>query len=199
MAVPAGYTRVVTSGGLPGSERWSVGFYLPNGTGTAQDLAETLANSSSAYRTALNAIANINRPQVTFTRITTYRYTGGGSASEVGSAPITGLAGGSTDQAHPNQTALVTTLRTAIQTGRGRGRLYWPALALRVGDDGLVAVAGIQPVVNAMSTFLIASGAVVVSTAAGAAHPITRVDADRQLDTMNSRRRQLPTDRVVGA
>lgn len=200
VAIPSGVDRIVVSGNLPGGEKWSCSFYQQSGSsGTAQDTATTMANSSSTFFTNVIAkLTPINPSTVSFLRIDVYRYTGGNAASDKGSASISGT-NGTSSFLNPNQTCFVSTLRTASPTRRGRGRIFWPALGASMGANGLFVPTPLQSLLNGLKAYLVGSGAgFVVSSADSQKRAITSIDADLVPDSQNGRRRSLSAARITG-
>lgn len=198
--IPAGVDRIVLSGAMPGGEKWSAGFYQRSGeSGTAADTADTMANGASQFFPVVSALRAMNPVQVTISTLTVYRYTGGAGASDTGVASV-GASGNGTGANHPNQTAFVTTFRSATPTRSGRGRAYWPALIVPLASTGLAVPATLQALLNAFANYnqLSDNGLKVVSTTQGVVRDVVRIDADLVLDSMNSRRRSLSPTRIVG-
>lgn len=202
MGIPAGVLKVVLSGRMPGAEVWACGlwFAIPSQSESAQVAAEHIADGTTSAFGSLTAwLASNNPVQWNLNRVQVYKYTGGGAASDVGSASLS-LPGTGTLE-HPNQTCLVSTLRSAQAGGSGRGRTFWPALSVPIQSDALVTTAVAQSLADAVAELMTGSASTgrVVSTTRTAAYPVTRVDVDRVCDSQQGRRRKLPDARVVGS
>ncbi len=195
MGFPGNVNRYVLSGGLPGGERWSVGFYgMPTLEGTAQDLADGWNTSGGFKRGAVDGIMGQNPAGVTLTRVQVYIYGSGRNIIDQGDATYTFTGTSPLTYQHPNQISAVMTLRSSVRSRRGRGRMYIPALRVPVGANGLADAGAINNLVQPIGQLLDSLSAQVVSEAATAAYPVERVDADLILDQQTSRR-----DRLVSA
>lgn len=196
MAFPGNVNRYVISGNLPGGERFAVGFYgevtLP---GTAQALADDFDNAGSLGLALLTAMRALMTSNCSITRIQVYVYGAGRTIVDQGEASLS-LAGTGTGNTLPNQCAVVGTLRTAVNSRRGRGRMYFPAIALGVGADGTATSGPVSALVTALAGAMGFYNAVVVSEAGTTSNPVNRVDADRVIDTQRRRSEGLTTSRI---
>lgn len=201
--VPANLIKVSISGTMAtGATSWSTGFWL-KGSGAPQtdDSADTVlaALTASGVITAMrNGLNSADR----ITTVNTYGYAGGGGASSQGQATVN-LAGADDIIASPKSTCCVVTLRTAVITRSGRGRMFIPGNGYEIDPaTGLFTTGGIQALVDAWESFRSDPPAdttmEVYSRADGVSRLVTRVDADRIPDRQEHRENGLPTTRLVG-
>lgn len=200
MPIPTGVGKWVISGTLPGGEVWQTAYY---------DFGRTIADFSDSNVVSVAATANFtNLHQAAkvlmstsslITALDGYFYNGGTSAAAHGHAPL--LVTGTGASPHPAQISLVTTLRSANTTRRGRGRMYWPAngAAFTVATDLFVSTA-VDALVDALGIWFqtLAAGGVhagVVSQTAGTFAQLTSVDADYVPDTQRRRANKLHSTR----
>jgi hypothetical protein len=197
MAFPGNVNRYVLSGPMAGGERWSAGFYSAPTPGTsAQALADAFPGLGF-YTAFRNAFAALQSSAVGLDRVTVYTYGAGPQATDVGQAALTG-ANSAVTPSTPYQSALVLTLRTAVATRRGRGRMFFPCTRPFISvTDGLAPAAEVGTFVNATGAMLDNLAARVVSEADSTSREVIRVDADRVLDTMRSRRDRLQSSRAT--
>lgn len=134
------YFRLSIGGALPGGEVWSVNPCFDIGVGAAP--APTPSEMSAAVQ-ALRAVAtpapllsllstsaSINRM-----RLEARNFDSGLEA--VGEAAVSPPRNGTGTAAKPYQTSVVMSLRSAYPGGRNRGRLYFPALNVAIGNTDL--------------------------------------------------------------
>ena len=107
---------------------------------------------------------------------------------------------------HAPQVALVATLLTGSKRGlASSGRIYVPSPGAAVGADGRISTSDAAVMQSAVTTLVQSINAienlgdVMVGSrvGTGAARPVTGVVVGRTLDTMRSRRAQLPEQRGV--
>lgn len=187
MPNPGNVTKYVVSGALPSGEVWACGMYgAPLSPTVSMQDAATQVVTSGNFTGLLNAIRAQCNTGTTFTRLTMYRYPAGSAvATDMGSASLN-LAGQSSTFL-PNQTAIVTTLRTAVATGRGRGRCYWPCTGTQFGASALMQSNIAQGIADAMGTWIRSISGVVVSEADSLARPVTSVTVDNRTDVIRAR------------
>jgi hypothetical protein len=192
MPIPSGLTKNVISGTLPGSEVWQTSYWQTGLTAAEADDAHmaTLA-ANSTFIALMNAWKALCASGARATAIDRYYYAGGSGAAAHGHAALN-YGGTATPQAGPNQVAVVTTLRTAVSSRAGRGRMYWPATGVAADQTtGLLANGNIDILVDALAAWFTAlttgQPAVVVSQTQNTSHPITSVDADYRADTQRRR------------
>lgn len=192
MPIPSGVTKNVISGTLPGGEVWQTAYWQTGLTAAEADDAHmaTLA-ANSTFIALMNAWKALCASGARATAIDRYYYAGGSGAAAHGHG-VLNYGGTAATQLSPNQVAVVTTLRTAVSSRAGRGRMYWPA----TGDptdqtSGLLGSAAIDTLVDALAAWFtsLTTGqpAVVVSQTQNTSHPITSVDADYRADTQRRR------------
>ena len=205
MPIPNGVTRVVFSGTLAnGLEKWAFGLWWFRPSGIAFDFStgEPTATSYLAFR---SAFLNVMRPEDSFTDLDSYLYSGG-AATQHTHATVS-HPGTSSAATLPCQCSIAITLRTALATRSGRGRIYVPydgasvSTTTRTGDstkiDTLVdALADYYTNVIAVSVGTIP---VVVSQTLASYNQITSVDADYVIDTQRRRRNKLTSARHSNA
>lgn len=144
-------------------------------------------------------------PTDSFTQLDSYYYAGGTAAAAHGQAPMV-FAGTAPFGIHPTQIAVVATLRTALNTRRGRGRIYLPATGVQMtGTYPLLATSTVNAMLDALALMLTARkldplvAPVVVSQTGSITSPIISVDGDTIADTQRRRRNKLVTSRHVHA
>lgn len=204
MAIPAGVVKVVLSGTMPGGEIWESGFWMSDTGVTSEAEANALAlviegtltasDNSGAVRITAGLLWTA---QTTFTTVTTYVYTGGSAAAFVGEfTRPTPLPGTSGNAPHPNQVALVLSLRTGASGRSQRGRMYLPASGASTEATAQLQRADLVSLVNAWATAFSdinsssAGKVVVVSRVRGAYRQITQLICDSRLDIQRRRANQ---------
>lgn len=149
--------RVSLLGTLPGGEVWSVNpVWGVADFGAPIDFE--LANTIAVACAAVAVPAAITQMWSSSTRLTSVRvearsYAGvlESQAEAAKGSPAVGTAA----QGAPIQTSLVSSLRTAVAGGRGRGRLYWPATGLLIGPVDLrPPAANVTAILAAVKTYL---------------------------------------------
>lgn len=206
MAIPDGVLKLTFSGTFGGGvEQWAFSLWFTGYTGV-NGSAETSFDASQepsgtayeAFRTGfLTYMSSVDH----YTALDAYYYQGG-VATQHGT--MTFDHPGLSNTTGPTQLACVMTLRTALSTRRGRGRIYLPLRAIAVGGNGLMDANGVNANVDRLATYLSAQllggrPGVVVSTTAGNTHPITQVDADLVPDTQRRRVNKLRSSRHASA
>lgn len=102
---------------------------------------------------------------------------------------------------HPLTTALVVSLRTARPRGRAAfGKMYWPAVAISVGQDGVITTGNQATILTAAQTWINAVNsaantmgtglkvAVMSELGEGTSQPVTRVGIGREPDYISRRK-----------
>lgn len=194
MAVPTpAHVRINIIGTLPGNEVFAFGFdslgeagnqttldantaavktYLQGSTGSVLDLKSLLNNLSA------------------FTQVKGYSYGAGATSASFISTQFLNVAGTGTI-IHPNQVALVASLRSVTAGRRSRGRMYLPANGIPLAGQAQVNNAVVTAVATAVKDLLKAQGSaidpVVISRVAQAAYPVRQVVVDSRLDTQRGR------------
>lgn len=203
MAIPDGLVKMVLSGTLAtNTEKWAVslwhqGYTLP-GTGGSLDLAALVADPT--WTAVETAIKNLLTNSDSFTAIDTYYYQGGVAVAH--EHIDRAISGPDAVQPLPCQIACVLTLRTALSTRSGRGRIYLPVRRNGVtAGNGMFPSAGVNAAVDALALYAteITTGGthhlVVVSQTHGSSQPVTSIDCDLVPDTQRRRRNKLVSAR----
>lgn len=129
------------SGGLPGSEVWSITLRTAAATGTDAEALIAAGSAEAAFHTMWEASSSwsaFNPPTVSFLECTCRFISAAGLTVAQGTAPSGATTiGEASAQTAPNQTALVVTTETARPGRTGRGRFYMPFLSpqFAVGTD----------------------------------------------------------------
>lgn len=200
MGIPAGAGKWVISGTLPGGEVWQTAYW-----DTGRTIADfTDANVATVAATAnftamLNAAKVLMSTDSQITALDGYFYNGGTNAAAHGHAAL--AVAGTSAAPHPNQVAFVVTLRSAVTTRRGRGRMYWPATGMTVvSATGLFSTVSTNALVDAIGVWFqtLAAGSIhacVVSQTAGSLQDLTSVDCDYVPDTQRRRTNKMHSTR----
>jgi poly(3-hydroxybutyrate) depolymerase len=194
MALPAQVARVAINGHLAQGEVFTTGYWIFAGaTLNSQAACDALATFIAGDIVANNVGKTVLSTDSAYTDVKVYAYNTGGSAPadfiSDKTCALTGSGGGSL----PLQAAIVVSLRTAVNTARGRGRMYIPAdgatlAAHQLSTPSPATVgaewAGHLSRVNANSDTQTVS---VVSTAGGVVHPVLNVIVDSRIDIQRRR------------
>lgn len=204
--IPDGTTKLTVSGTLAaGKESFACSFYFVGYTeypATGSLLASGL-DSSSPWSTFITAWCACMTTDDVITEYSVYYYSGGVAVSTQNQSVT--HAGTVSTESHPKQIAAVLTLRTALSTRSGRGRVYIPATGVNVSSSsGACNTTQVSTCVDDLALFLSAidSGGVhgvVVSQTMGVANKITQVDCDQVLDTQRRRRNRITSARHIHA
>lgn len=201
------YMRVSLQGSLPGGEVWSVN---PCFQGDFTDAGPTHA-SLQAWATAIavglgsivpSDLKAILSTAASITGVRVNYYGADGKLADYATAqPTTPLSGTGT-LSQPPTTAVALSLYTANQTRQGRGRIFWPALALNLNSStgrlqaattsGLaVAAASMleQLVSNAPSA--LNADLIVHSITGGGSFPVTSIRVGDVPDSQRGRKSAL--------
>lgn len=202
----AQHYRVAISGTLAGgTEDWSTGFWYtdpdqiaPPEPGSLQAWAAAIVaglsvSVNSGVKNALSTSGKI-------TRIDTYWYPDV-TAPAAGAATASADYAGSSTPNLPLQCAVVCSLRTPINTRRGRGRVYWPAVGLTVTAAGKLNLANAPSLqTNFRTMFTEIANAwpetgeldlAVVSKVGDTVTPVTQLRVGDVIDTQRRRRDAL--------
>jgi hypothetical protein len=150
--------RVSLVGAMPNGEEWSVNpvfriggdFGAPVSPTQAQTIATAIA--AVAIPTSLT-VANATSVSFNGARVEARMLNGTleSLAEAIKPTPTFGTGG----NAHPFQTAIVSSLRTGTPGASGRGRLYWPATAIAIQTSTLrPATATITSTLSGVKTLL---------------------------------------------
>lgn len=194
MAFPGNVNRYVVSGTLPGGEAFAFGFYgeATDPSVTMQSLADTIVGNS-LFTAFIAAAKSVLRGS--YTTVRTYRYASGTAAVDSGQANIaSGTGSGGADL--PNPTSLAITLRTAVASRRGRGRVFIPVNGGGMATGtGLFASGTINPIISTFGAWADNLNARVVSERDSTSRPVVRVDADYRPDHVEGRESRLTSPR----
>lgn len=131
-------------------------------------------------------------------------------------APLTAAGGFTAPVRQPPQASVVISLRSDSPGASGRGRLYWPALAValespqgRIGagtrddikDEAITYLRGIQDAIKETYFAPLSAGTVdlaVISKTKGEHHLITRILVGDVVDTQRRRRDRIPENYTQG-
>jgi hypothetical protein len=166
--------------------------------GTAPDDSTISAGIlTTPWTTWFNSLKTLMGNSDSITGLDSYFYQGG-VAVRHGHGSMA-IAGSSALQ-HPKQSCCVMTLRTALATRSGRGRMYLPATGAPMAGTGLMTSATIDAVVDATGAMFSAITdatikVVVLSQKTGITTPVVAVDADYVPDTQRRRRNKLVSSR----
>lgn len=200
MAIPDNLTKCVISGTLAGGkEIWNSAFWISGFTsGTFPSGGFLPGTVPTPWTDWFNAIVNLNAASMTILGVDGYFYQGGVAVKHEHS-DVSYVGVGST--ALPPQSAIVMTLRTALATRSGRGRMYLPITKTTAVDaNGAGSSSLVNTLVDktaALMSFWNVSpnNAVVVSQTNSSSSVITSVDADVIVDTQRRRRNNLTATR----
>lgn len=192
MAVNVATIRFVLSGTLPGGEIFSTGFrtfaigdLLPATLSAALDSVATFLASAAA--------APIRQALVTpfaYTRLDAYGYPANSNAATSQATKSINVVGQGT-QVHPNQVAICATILTGLAGRRHKGRMYFPANGVALGNNGNMATPSPQDLATAVARLLESPNAnaipVVASPTAGTASLVSAVRVDSRPDVIRGR------------
>lgn len=209
MPYPPEVARIVLSGGLPGGEIWTTGFWITNAAPHSQGQATALAQLTMAALTSADASGamrvtaqHLFGNQTTFLKCQAYIYPDGSNkAAYIGEADVPQPYAGPYGDVTPNQIALVLSLRTQLPGRRNRGRMYLPATGLNFNNEGQAGLGTTEPVSAAWATFFTDQNAstegkvVVVSAVGTTATPVSSVQMDTRADVQ---RRRANAEKPVG-
>lgn len=196
---PKGPARLVItfSGTLPGGDVFATSFaeeYLGGPPVTDDDAVAFRDNPPT--QNFLTAMATLMGNTSRITDITLRSYPQPNQvASGVGHAGV-GVAGTGPGFL-PNQCALVLTIRTAVNTARGRGRMYLPCTGARVaGATGRVSDVDREALVTAAAAMFSVGRGGVASVSDSQFRLATRVEVGDVIDTVRARRDALRENRT---
>jgi hypothetical protein len=203
--MPFEVMRVTIQGTALGGESWSINPVYSFGDfdqPTPTQEAMAAAAQAVADVTPGTNLRNILSTALTLTGARLEARMMSGGLAAIGEATRTVPIAGATGPSKPYQTSLVFSLRTALPGGRGRGRLYWPALGATMTSTSLRWEATQQTnVTDEMAQYLEAigiametplghanSGLVVWSRASAARAVVTSISSGDVFDTQRRRR-----------
>lgn len=203
------YVRVSILGRLVNEEVWSINPVFdptgefPGGVNQASLDAATLAIANrsvpSGLRNALSAQGSRVGARVEVRSDVDDSLIGISTQASASASP--GLGG----LTMPPQSAIVTSLRTDVPGGSGRGRIYWPNLAGTLGTDGRMLAANITTFLTDMKAYLtgirtdlatafptIGFDLAIRSRTTSSTPHVTRLQVGNVVDTQRRRRDTLP-------
>jgi len=196
MPYPLLSARCQLVGASTGGEIFETGFGLASPVpGDESDANAIAASIATSFTTNLLAnIVPLISPDFSYTGVRVYFYVNGGdTATLIGTAPIAGAVGTST-QPGPLQCCMVATLNTGAAGRRARGRMYLPANGVGFTAAHQFPTTRTQPLVNSLAAFFedinadgISGQASVISLAGTAARPITSISIDQRPDVQRRR------------
>lgn len=200
MSVPDGMTKLVVSGTLAGGTEkfafsiWHSGY---NAIGTTGGIDLALLEADAVWQAFITNLLVLMTTGDSITQYDAYYYTGGVATSHSQLA-VTHVGTGAASGA-PCQIALVLTLRTALATRSGRGRIYLPTRNIvTAGSTGhLSSPANLNTVCDKFRDYCrsVSTGGVVnvvvVSQTHSFVNPVTSISADDVPDTQRRRRNKL--------
>lgn len=205
------YLRVSLRGRIGSGEVWSVNPAFNETTNVASwDQAEgqTAVNAIAAVQVPaiLRNLASSSGPGVT---VRLERRTDAGVLVGAAEANWTGFGTPTAGADKPAQTSIVISLRSDVPGARGRGRIYWPALACSVSPTSLrLSTPAPADIASSMSNYLdlietaikeklypspslIDAHLTVVSPTSGTRTDIKRIQVGDVLDVQRRRRDKL--------
>lgn len=204
--IPDGYARVVLSGSLAnGAENFAFGYWIgpyeqqPTWSGPDLDIL----TASAEWTALMSQIQVFLAAGDSITSVDGYYYQGNEAIQHA--HKTISVVGAATTAIMPCQIAVVMTLRTALATRSGRGRMFIPVGSLGLSQTTRLPAspANINTLVDKWAALFSATppgvNAVVVSQTHGLATPITSVDADIIPDTQRRRRNRLIATRHSAA
>lgn len=198
----AEFIRVALLGSNPGGEVWSVNptFFL---LGSPIDVSFSTCTTIAAAVNAITIPTQIRSTWATGTAVTGCRVEArdrnGALEAQAEAQRATPVPGTATN-AHPFQTAVVSSLRTATAGASGRGRLYWPATGMPISSATLrpsssdvgTTLTSVRTILTAISAAIAASALPnnlsVYSRTQTAFHGVNRILMGDVLDTQRRRR-----------
>lgn len=211
MAYPHRVARVTLSGDcFGGAEIWSTGFYMgfedsDAGAPTEQGVAD-IANAWATYFAAPTSYVS-NKYRFKMAKLQTMAVDGKAVAdSAVYFQPATPIAGASSGQAMPPQTALVATLANSLPRGLAtKGRMFLPGVNAGVDDTGHLLASVPEGISTNLQTFfntifqdadtpgnpILVSLGNSLQLRPGAARYVTQIRVGNVYDTQRRRRNAL--------
>jgi hypothetical protein len=131
--------RISLLGAMPDGEEWSINpVWSIEPPGLDIDFTEATAIATAVAAVALPVgVQQIMSTSTSWTGVRVEARTLAGELEAVAQVNRASAAAGSSSSAHPYQTSLVLSLRTAHPGARGRGRLYLPATGAPIGVTNL--------------------------------------------------------------
>lgn len=192
MPSPA-HTKIVVTGSLPGGEIFTFGWAYRGAAGNQATLDAEVAAVYDKVATpgaTATTLRSLLAPSSSYQKITGYSYQANATAADLVSERAWAAAG-TGGGLHPNQVALVATLRTALAGRRNRGRIYLCATGAELAANGQLtsptATEVATAVVDMFAVSDIPPGPIVISRVAGTAQDVDRVSVDSRMDIIRGR------------
>lgn len=194
--------KVTLTGVRIGGEEWNTGFWCivgPNGAMTQADLDEIRAEIAVL---AVTQWSNVWDTQATvdtdFNKVHVAYYPAGSNIATLASEEAVTVAAGTSLNRHPYECCMVVSLRTAIPTRSGRGRMYLPLDGYtvvggsQITNEAITAVAdGMLSLFNQVNNIttpnVLAMAVAVASHTQGVARPVQQIIVDSLPDIQRRR------------
>lgn len=153
------FIRLRIEGTIPGGEVWSVNpvYALPAAAPNDIDYAGAQERATACSNVVVPTTLTDAMGGTANTKITSFSVearTNDGTL-QVSASALKTIPGTGSTNAHPAQTAMVCSLRSNSPGGRGRGRLYWPAIGRSLDSATLRWPSGTQAAILAgFNTYL---------------------------------------------
>lgn len=190
--------KVVPSGSIIGSQRWSTGLWFQvatTGTPAPADLVASLALIAPIFDTWATAMKVFWLAPTTYDRVSAYYYAPGAVKSTLSAISSRTVQTGTGTSPQPPRTCVVASLQTGFPGKSFNGRSYTPwtgqtlTAALQFGGSvpGIIGAA-YKAMANSMNALTLGGpwGTAVLnvrSIATGVAHPVTQIRVDTLPDT----------------
>lgn len=198
--------KVNLRGTRTGGEEWSTGFHLlvgPEGV-TTQAVLDAIRGevATQALQLWQFVLRDKCSPSTDFNQVQCLYYPAGSATADLQSEEAVVADVGSSQTPHPYEVAAVCSLRTAIPTRSGRGRMYLPVNGMpltavdQYGNADLVEIAdGMATFFNALNGFTagftVNLAVAVASHTQGIARPVQTIIVDSLPDIQRRRGNQL--------
>lgn len=198
--------KVSINGRAAGGEEWSTGFwcvYVDTDTPTSSQLNTFAGDVLDAFGGVWAVeLASQTSGAIVPESCRVHFYPAGSLVSTVTGEDTGTIAAGTSTVTHPYQVGLVCSLRTALATRRGRGRMYLPLTGIPLsagtgqynGDEIPTIADAMQAFFNAVNNLTVGGspvGVVVASHADGLVQPVTHIIIDSIPDVQRRRANQL--------
>lgn len=198
--------RISIGGHMAGGDVWSVNPVFSVGGDFGAPVSPSQAQTIATAIVAAAVPTTLTQMWAPGTTMDTYRVEArsitGVLETQAEAVELTPINGTGT-VAHPQQTAMVSSLRSTHPGATGRGRLYWPATGVPISTvDYRVSAANVNTYLSGVKTYLTTLQTIVDTTFDGVAlvvwsrkletlFTITRVEMGNVLDTQRRRRDTL--------
>lgn len=181
-----------------GANPWTCSMAFGTSDQEAQGFAQALHQHFGENDGLYEALQNMLNTQDNCIELTVYKYGAQGTVDSQGRVSVN-LTGISTNS-HAKSTACVITLRTAVNTRSGRGRIYLPATGANVQDNGLFGTAYLQYALDSIDALaydpILDTPLAVYSGTTGVLRNVVRADCDRTPDRQEHRERNITAGRL---